>query len=427
MVFMPHWPKVLGAKPIYYDLERITILMERLGNPHLHLPPVIHVAGTNGKGSTTAFMRAILEAAGYRTHVYTSPHLLNFNERIVLAGNEISNDYLTQIMEECRIATGDMMITFFEGTTAGAFLAFSKIPADVVLLETGMGGRLDATNIIPKPAMTVITPISIDHTEYLGPTIATIAREKAGIMKQGVTCVTSLQNLEAATVLEQEAARLGAKLLSFGYDWTVDKTTTGMDFKSQSLSIDNLPLPALKGDHQIINSGAAIAACLALEGFKIDENAIKHGLTSAKWPARMQPILEGNMVRMLPNGWEIWVDGAHNEAGAQVLSCVLHDFVPKPTYLICGFTKGRSAAKFLHFLNGQADFICGILVETEPGSQNAESIAADANQAGFNAAPFASITEALQFIGEHSKVPGRVVFCGSLYLASDAMRLSLQT
>lgn len=424
MVFMPHWPKVLGSKPIYYDLERITKLMTRLGNPHEKLPPVIHVAGTNGKGSTTAFMRAILEAAGYKVHVYTSPHLLNFNERIVLAGSEISNDYLTQVMEECRIATGDMMITFFEGTTAGAFLAFSKVKADIVLLETGMGGRLDATNIIAKPAMTVITPVSIDHTEYLGPTIATITREKAGIMRNGVTCVSSLQTEEAEEILQEEADKAGAKLLSFGYDWVVEKTDDGISFKSQNHEILDLPRPALFGDHQIVNAGTAIAAMLSLENFNIDENAIKKGLETARWAARMQPIKKGKLITMLSPEWEIWVDGAHNEAGAQVLSCTLSDFDKKPTYFICGFTKGRSATNFLKHLKGQADFVCGVIIQTEPNAQNADTIALEAQSVGFEAAPFDSIEDALTFISGHTGEKGRVVFCGSLYLASDAMTIN---
>lgn len=423
MVFMPHWPKVVGSKPIYYDLERINELMKRLDNPHKKIPPVIHIAGTNGKGSTTAFMRAIMEAAGYVAHVYTSPHLLNFNERIVLAGKEISNDYLTQIMEECRIATGDMMITFFEGTTAGAFLAFSKIKADVVLLETGMGGRLDATNIIDKPAMTVITPVSLDHMEYLGPTIANIAREKAGIMKKDVTCVVSLQNDEADEALQQEATKLGANLLSFGYDWIVEKTENGMSFKSNEFDFPNLPRPSLVGDHQIINAGAAIAATLALEGFNIDEAAIRKGLQTAKWPARMQYIEGGKLNQLLP-GWEIWVDGAHNEAGAQVLSCALDDLPDKPTYFICGFTKGRSASKFLTHLKGQAKFVCSVIIQTEPNAQNADSIALEAKDVGFDTAPFESVEDALDFISKNEVGAGRVVFCGSLYLASDAMKIN---
>jgi dihydrofolate synthase/folylpolyglutamate synthase len=424
MVFMPHWPKAVGPKPIYYDLERINELMRRLGNPHLQSPPVIHVAGTNGKGSTTAFMRAILEAAGYVVHVYTSPHLLHFNERIVLAGKEISNDYLTQIMEECRIATGDMVLSFFEGTTAGAFLAFSKINADVVLLETGMGGRLDATNIIEKPAMTVITPISIDHTEYLGPDMVTIAREKAGIMKRNTPCVTSLQTQEVDEALQQEAHRYEANLISFGYDWIVEKTSNGMAFKSTLLDIPDLPMPSLKGDHQIINSGTAIAAMIALQGFKIDESAIRQGLQTAKWPARMQPITNGSLTGLLPGGWEIWVDGAHNEAGAQVLACALDDLAEKPTYLICGFTKGRSVARFLSHLKGKAEAVCAVTIQTEPNAQNADDIAADAAAIGFAASHFEGIEEALQFISNQSKYVGRVVFCGSLYLASDAMRIN---
>lgn len=422
---MPHWPKVIGSKPIYYDLERITELMARLGNPQNKLPPVIHVAGTNGKGSTIAFMRAILEAAGLKVHVYTSPHLLHFNERIVLAGTEISNDDLTQLMEECRIAAGDMMITFFEGTTAGAFLAFSRIKADVVLLETGMGGRLDATNIIEKPAATVITPISIDHTEYLGPTISTIAREKAGIMRKDVTCISSLQTEEADNVLQEEAAKTGADLFAFGYDWVVEKTDSGMSFSSKKHEIPDLPSPALFGDHQVINAGTAIATILSLKNFKIDNNTIKQGLVNAKWAARMQHITKGKLTTLLPEGYEIWIDGAHNESGAQILSCALNDMEPKPTFLICGFTKGRNPTSFFQYLKGQEEHICSVLIQTEQSAQNADSIAKELNNSGFKASPFESIEQALSFIAEYNKGrEGRVVFCGSLYLASDAMTLN---
>lgn len=418
---MPHWPKVLGVKPIYYDLERINILMQRLGSPQLKLPPVIHIAGTNGKGSTTAFMRSILEAAGYKVHVYTSPHLVNFNERIVLAGNEISNDYLTQIMEECRIAAEDLTITFFEGTTAGAFLAFAKNNADILLLETGMGGRLDATNLVPNPVATVITPISMDHTEYLGPTISTIAREKAGIIKNGAPCIVASQTEEAHQVLEAEAEKLNVELVSFGYDWIVEKNNDGsMNFKDKNHELANLPEPALKGDHQLINSGTAIATLLQLKNFNINRQHIESGLKNVKWPARMQQITNGNLLKHLPENSEIWVDGAHNEAGFQVLSCTLSDLPKMPTYVICGFSKGRQAENLLKHLIGKAKLVIGVLIHTEPGCQNPKIVAKQAETLGFKAASFESVEEALDFIGKSTGTePARAVFCGSLYLASD--------
>lgn len=418
---MPHWPKQLGSKPIDFGLERILALLERLGNPHHRLPPVVHYAGTNGKGSTVAFSRAILEAAGYRVHVYTSPHLLDFNERIVLAGQEISDDMLSQIAEECRIACDDIRVTFFEGTTAMAYLAFAQVEADIVLLETGMGGRLDATNVIDQPACTVITPISLDHTEYLGPTLPIIAGEKVGILKPGVPCVASLQTDDVHAVIEQKAEELGCPLFSFGYDWIAEKTENGMAYRSQRGDLD-LPLPSLLGDHQIINAGTALTALKCLEGFTIPDSAIAQGLTRARWMARMQQLTSGALLKRLPADWEIWIDGAHNPGGTHVVSCIIEDWTDKPTYLICGFTKGRDAVACLQPFVGKAAFVGGILIETEMAAQNAETVRDAALSLGFASNAFESVEEVLHYLPTLSSAPARVVFCGSLYLASDVLK-----
>lgn len=418
---MPKWPQTLGNKPIDFGLERTLELLEKLGNPHKNLPPVVHYAGTNGKGSTVAFSKSILEASGYKVHVYTSPHLLNFNERIALAGHDISEEMLEEIADECRIIAGDMRITFFEGTTAMAYLAFSRVKADIVLLETGMGGRLDATNVIDNPACTVITPISLDHMEYLGPTVRIIAGEKAGILKAGVPCISSLQFEDAHNVIEAKAEQLGSPLFAFGYDWVSEKTQNGMVYKSQNGEIQ-LPSPSLIGDHQIINAGTAIAALKQLKDFKITEDAYAQGLQNAKWPARMQQLTSGKLVNMLQDGWEIWIDGAHNSAGAHIVACMIDDWKDKPTYLICGFSKGRNASEMLSHFVGKAKFVCGMLVQTEIASQTSHVIADAAKNLGMPAKDFDSVEEAVHFLTKISQEPARIMFCGSLYLASDALK-----
>lgn len=425
MVFMPHWPKTLGQKPINFGLERILELLEKLGSPHKKLPPVIHVAGTNGKGSTVAFTRAILEAAGYKVHVYTSPHLINFNERIVIAGHEISDDYLYELAEECRIAAEGMQVTFFEGTTAMAFLAFAKNKADFVLLETGMGGRLDATNVVDNPALTIITPISLDHMEYLGPTLSTICREKAAIMKKDTPCIASIQEEEVDLILQQHAEITDCPIFSYGYDWIVEKTDNGFSYKSQNLEL-SLPRPSLLGDHQIINAGTAIAGIEQLKDrFNITEDNIQTGITNASWPARMQQITKGKLINLLPDGSEVWIDGAHNMAGGYVAANLMADMQDdKPLFIICGFTKNRDPKSILQFFKGHARFIAGVLVETEPSATHGDKIATEARSIGFASDGFDSIEDALSSFKTIENRSLRVLFCGSLYLASDALKLN---
>jgi dihydrofolate synthase / folylpolyglutamate synthase len=425
MVKMPHWPVPLWYKPIDLGLERIRALLAKLGNPHMVLPPVVHVAGTNGKGSTLAFLRAFLEESGYTVHCYTSPHLVRFNERIHISGREITDGELYEILEECRIATEalDLPITFFEGTTAAAFLAFSRYPADIVLLETGLGGRLDATNLIDHPAATIITPISLDHMAYLGDTIAKIAAEKAAIMKRGTPCILSMQTAEAEAVCEATADAIGAPLIAYGYDWGVTPTASGFTYASPDKAF-SLPLPALAGEHQLVNAGAAITAALSLKDFTISDEAIQRGLQSVRWPARLQHLTEGRLAQMLPAGWELWVDGAHNEAGGYMLSLWAETKQDRPLYLISGMTQGRDSVKFFEPLASKADFMCGLLVESEASSQTAEYVTAAAEKAGLKAKVCDSLEEALRYTCSLSGTPARILVCGSLYLAGTVLEMN---
>lgn len=422
MVKMPHWPVPLWYKPIDLGLERIKTLLEALGNPHHHMPPVVHIAGTNGKGSTLAFFRRFLEAAGYTVHCYTSPHLVNFNERIHVSGHEIDDGSLYEVLEECRIATErlELPITFFEGTTAAAFLAFSRSPADITLLETGLGGRLDATNVVDDPLLTILTTISLDHMQFLGDTIAKIAYEKAGIMKTGVPCVTSMQLEEAEEVFEQQAELLNTSLIQYGYDWGIEKTAEGMLYKAKDIEL-SLPAPNLVGDHQFINAATAITAALALKDFTITKEHLAIGLQTAKWPGRLQHITEGSFADLLPADWELWLDGAHNEAGGHILSVWAEEKQDRPLFLITGMTKGRDSAKFFESLQPFSRFVCGLLVEAEPSSHPADYITEAAKTVGIEAKSCESIEEAIRFLSTLSSTPARILICGSLYLAGSVL------
>ena len=418
MVKLPHWPLPIWHSVIDLGLTRIAALLEELGNPQDHLPPVVHIAGTNGKGSTLAFLRAFLQESGYSVHCYTSPHLVRFNERIHVSGKEISDGLLYELLEECRMATEKLGIdmTFFEGTTAAAFLAFARYPADIVLLETGLGGRLDATNLVKKPLATIITPISFDHMSYLGDTITAIAREKAGIMKAQVPCIISMQQEEAENVFEQVAEILDAPLIAYGYDWGVSPTATGFNYESADMKL-SLLAPALAGEHQFINAGCAIAAATQLTGFTIPEDAIRRGLHSVRWPARLQHLHEGRLVEQLPEGWELWVDGAHNEAGGYVLSLWAETKQDKPLYIISGMTQGRDSVKFYTPLASKVEFMCGVLVEAEASSQTAQHVTEAAIKAGIDAKACGSLDEAVTLTCQLSDTPARILVCGSLYLA----------
>ncbi|MBQ4875409.1 MAG: bifunctional folylpolyglutamate synthase/dihydrofolate synthase [Rickettsiaceae bacterium H1] len=419
---MPHWPKPLGKRPIKYNLENVSKLLKRLDHPEKKIPPVIHVAGTNGKGSTIAFMKRVLIESGYKVHVYISPHLVYFNERITLANDCISSPYLYDILEECRYVSSDMEVTFFEGTTAAAFLAFSKVKADVVLIETGMGGRLDATNVIQKPLLTVITPISLDHQECLGNSIELIAAEKAGIIKRDSTCIISEQEELARKVLESYAIKRRSHVYRKGFEWNCMKQNNQMIFESAQEEIE-LPLPSLEGEHQIINAGTAIAALTILAkkyNYEIDYRDMVGGITDTKWPARLEKITSGKLADLLPEAFEIFFDGAHNIAGAKAIANWAKK-QNKEIYLIVGMTKDRDTQSFLMLLKPIIKFLFCVCVQSEPRSQTARSIHLSATKIGINAKECESLTSAFNEIKNLAK-EGIVLICGSLFLAGDVLK-----
>ncbi len=412
----------LHPKKIDLSLGRIERLLAALGNPHENLPPVIHVAGTKGKGSTVAIMRACLEAAGYRVHAYISPHLVRFHERIRLAGKLIGEDALVRLLEECEHANQGEPITFFEITNAAAFLAFSRVPADVVLLEVGVGGRLDSTNVVRHPAVTAITPISLDHQAFLGDTIAAIAGEKAGILKPGVVGVIAPQPVAAAAVIAERAAVIGAPLYRSGTAWRCEAAADGMRMRytGERWRLD-LPVPSLLGAHQILNAGTAIACLEQLAGFTIPAAAIADGLHHIDWPARLQHLRHGPLLDMLPPGWELWLDGGHNPAAGEVLGAVAAGWQDRPLYLIVGMLNTKDTAGFLAPLAPYARLLRGVTIPGEENPLPATAIAAAAASVGLDAEPADSITAALSdIIGREPA--GRVLICGSLHFAGVVLR-----
>lgn len=415
----------LHPKLIDLSLDRITTLLADLGNPQKKLPPVIHVAGTNGKGSVVAFMRAVLEAAGLAVHCYTSPHLVHFHERIRLAGTPIADDHLTALLEECENINAGRPITFFEITTAAAFLAFSREPADVVLLETGLGGRLDATNVIDKPALTVITPIDMDHEHFLGTTIEAIAAEKAGIIKPGVPCVSALQRPKAAKVLINKAEEQGADLLVQDRDWSVDRVGQAMVVQAQGRR-RNLSLPNLIGDHQIRNAGLAIAALFTQKTIDIPGSAFNAGLTSADWPARMQHLESGALADLLGPDQELWLDGGHNRAAALAIHAQCKAWNDKPLHFVVGILKSRQPMDFLGVL---AKLDAKATTLTIPGEENAwpaKSLSTAAIELDLEATTAESLEEAIKQASHTLGGPGRILVCGSLYLCGRALALNAQ-
>lgn len=413
----------LHPKRIDLSLGRLHRLLAALGNPERSLPPVIHVGGTNGKGSTVAFLRATLEAAGKRVHAYTSPHLVRFHERIRIAGNIVSDEALAGALEETERANAGGEITFFEITTAAALLLFSRNAADVLLLEVGLGGRLDATNVVDRPLATVITPVSIDHTEYLGPTIAEIAAEKAGIFKRGVPAVIARQDDAALAVLERAAHKTGAPLLVSGEHWHVHEEGGRLVYSDENGLLD-LPRPRLFGRHQIENAGTAVAALRAVPALSISTAAYEAGLQKAEWPARMQNLSGGKLAALLPPGAELWLDGGHNAAGGDAVSAAIGEMeerVPRPLVLIAGMLNTKSASDFLVHFAGIARHVFGV---SPPGeaSRPASEIVAAAKQAGIAGEEALGLLDALMRVKKLSLAePPRVLITGSLYLAGEVL------
>jgi dihydrofolate synthase/folylpolyglutamate synthase len=405
----------LHPKKIDLSLGRIERLLVALGNPHESLPPVVHVAGTKGKGSTVATMRACLEAAGYRVHAYISPHLVRFHERIRLAGQLIDEAALVALLEECEAANGGEPITFFEITTAAAFLAFARTPADIALLEVGLGGRLDTTNVVHRPAVTAITPISLDHQAFLGDTVAAIAGEKAGILKPGIVGVVAPQPADAERIIAARAAAAGAPLYRSGKEWRCTGTATGMRYEGERWRLD-LPAPSLLGAHQIVNAGTAIACLERLAGFSLPAAAIADGLRHIDWPARLQRLQRGPLVDSLPPGWELWLDGGHNPAAGEVLGAVAAGWRDRPLDLVVGMLNTKDAAGFLAPLAPHVRALRGVTIPGEENPLPAEAIVAAATSVGIRAEPAESVAEGLCDIVRQEE-PGRVLICGSLHLA----------
>jgi dihydrofolate synthase/folylpolyglutamate synthase len=424
---------------IELGLTRVERFLSLLGNPHLRLPPVIHVAGTNGKGSLLAYLDAIFKAAGLRVHRYTSPHLVRFNERIQLAGQPIDDAYLTELLSRVAGMVQSHPVTFFESTTAAAFLAFSEVAADVVLLETGLGGRLDATNVVPDPVLTAITPIAFDHMEFLGDTLESIAGEKAGILKAGVACVVGRQDVKALAVIEHTARRRNVSLSVLGRDWRVDSSLR----------------PSMAGAHQLDNASTAAACIAMLPQFGITRQQIEQGITNAFWPARMQHITGGALLRHVPPGAELWLDGGHNAQGGQVLAdCLKERAQGREVTLICGMIQGKDTQAYLSALAPVASRVIAIAIEGEAKSKTAAEVALAAQGLGMAALEARSIENALQTAAQHARTPsitaqgaarsegantycvggsiprsfaceGYIIcICGSLYLAGKVLALN---
>ena len=430
----PDWPIPLGSKPITLGLERVFHALKLMGNPHYNLPPVIHVAGTNGKGSTIAFLRSILEASGKTCHVYTSPHLVEFNERIVLAGKEISDKFLNEVLQETKSACdSELQLSFFEGTTLAAILAFSKVNADYLLLETGLGGRLDATNIMgqagaPKPVLTIITPISLDHTEYLGETVEEIAAEKAEIIKRDVTCIVGKQDIKASKVIQNVAKSKDAKLLEMGHDFDYDhKSSDNEGFKfSLGDKVINFAKPGLLGDHQYHNASVAVAAALNLES-KISDNNLNRGVKNACWKARMQKISTGKIAKLLRGNEDIYLDGGHNEAAAVNISNFILDEnskIKKTNVAIIGMLKRKDAKNFLLNIKDAFEEIIFCPIEGEESAYSPIEIQNISSELNIKSKISNSIEDALSQVKSFDQKNSRLVICGSLYLAGQVLEFN---
>lgn len=451
---LPHWPKIKGSRDIDLGLTRVLALLERLGNPHRKLPPTIHVAGTNGKGSTIAYMAAMLKDAGYKIHKYTSPHLVKFNERIILANEPIADNYLNSIIEECEKAANikpKIDVTFFEGITVAAFLAFSRSKADVLLLETGMGGRLDATNVIENPIATIITSISYDHTEFLGKTLRDIAFEKAGIIKNNAPIIVSSNSKEALEVIEEKArvfknAPIFFLKKHFDFEPINNKEKFKLRIGDEYLE---LPNPALKGSHQLENASLAITALHVQNKLKIKENNIKNGLKKVVWRGRIEKINHGKIHKLIPKHYEIYIDGSHNPEGSKALASwvskenvkYINQGLTKPrTYIICSMLKNKDINGFFKYMSGVADFVVAVPMDFEPRVEQTSKIAKSAINNGLKATYSEDFEQAIKYIrtihdnekdqnfiskiiGKKSnKNPARILVCGSLHLVGEFIR-----
>lgn len=421
----------LHPRRIDLDLERMHWLLERLDHPERKLPPVIHVAGTNGKGSTIAYLRAILEAARLRVHTFTSPYLVRINEcfRLGRAGGGVlvGDDELRAALEHCERVNAGAPITIFEIETAAAFYLFAQHPADVVLLEVGLGGRLDATNVIDAPLATVISPISMDHTEFLGETLMAIAREKAGIIKRNVPVICAEQSPEAIAVIEQQARRMHAPLHSAGQDWHVSVERGRLVYQDDR-GLKDLAAPRLFGRHQFDNAGLAIAMLRAQDMFRIETAAFEAGIVNAEWPARMQRLAAGALVGEAPQGAEIWLDGGHNAEGGRVAAAALADLeerVPRPLVVVVGMMANKDANGFLANFAGLTRHIIAVQIPDRDNAMPPDRLADATRQLGMRVETAASVEAALRSLARLAyEVPPRILITGSLYLAGHVLAIN---
>ena len=419
----------LHPKVIDLSLDRVLTLLEKLGHPQLKLPPVVHVAGTNGKGSTIAFLRAFAEAVGLRTHVYTSPHLVRFAERIRVAGRLLDDAELLALLEEVEAVNDGAPITFFEITTAAAFLAFSRAPADLTILETGLGGRLDATNLVERPALTILTPIAMDHEQFLGGRIESIAAEKAGIMKRGIACILADQSRKVSKVLEARSLELGVPLIKEGKDFFLRATPDGGTLFKGSAVEWALPSPGLSGAFQLRNAAVALAAVERLTRTEkppvlpeIPLSALALGMRSVEWPARLQRLTRGPLVDALPEGWEVWLDGGHNPHAAEALARHTRSWRDKTLLGILGMLSTKDVDGYMEPLAARFHSLRTIAIPGEAASLSAEDAAAAAmRHFCMDAQPAASVQAALADLVTTAPGPARVLICGSLYLAGQIL------
>jgi dihydrofolate synthase/folylpolyglutamate synthase len=415
----------LHPRVIDLELTRIQRLLDAMGNPERKLPPVVHIAGTNGKGSLVAYTRAMAEAAGLRVHTYISPHLVRFNERIGLAGAPITDDDLEAVLEACEEANAGQSITYFEITTAAAFAAFASVPADLLVLEVGLGGRFDATNVIEAPAVTAVTPIGIDHTQFFGDGLGRIAHEKSGIFKRRVPAVIGRQRPEPARVFVEDAAALDVPLFRMHHEWNATAQDGGFRYESASLALD-LPAPKLVGAHQVDNAGTAVAVVerLRAAGIAIGDHAIRSGLLTVDWPARLQQLTRGPLADALPSGCELWLDGGHNEDCGLVLAEQARTWAREPgalpLYLIFGMLTTKDAGGFLRPLARHATEARAVPIAGHACYTPAEACAR-ADDVGLTCLPAPSVPDAMEDLLANARPPFRVLVCGSLYLAGSVL------
>jgi dihydrofolate synthase/folylpolyglutamate synthase len=405
-------------------LERICALLDRLGHPERSLPPVFHVAGTNGKGSTCAFLRAAIEAAGLSAHLYTSPHLVRFNERIRIAGTLIDDELLANLLAEVLEIAGDIEPTFFEATTAAALLAFVRTPADACIIEVGCGGRLDATNVVDAPAVCGIAQLALDHQAMLGSSLEVIASEKAGIAKAGVPLVTQLYPERIAARIGAAAAAAGAIWLPRGGEWDVAAYQQQLHYRDGFGRLD-LPLPRMHGQHQAMNAGLAVAMLRHQQAVRIPESAIRAAMGWADWPARLQRLSAGPLQGVLPEGSELWLDGGHNPAAARAIADFFRGHVPadRPFHIILGLLENKEPNGVIRAFRGRSSTLHGVPVPHHAHHSPA-SLAAAAREAGMSGMPAADVREALEWIARHADRthPPVVLILGSLYLAGEVLR-----